>query len=103
MVVGLSLKKYFRSASISAHPHKNIDQFPSIAPFPDVTAVFNFDPADDAESHVHRIGRTGRAGKKGLAFTLMEPADERYCLRFVVLSMKKCGQAIPEEVARRQR
>lgn len=34
-----------------------------------VTHVFNFDIPQDAESYVHRIGRTGRAGKTGLAIT----------------------------------
>jgi len=33
-------------------------------------AVFNFHIARDSEIHVHRIGRTGRAGKKGMAFSL---------------------------------
>lgn len=33
-------------------------------------AVINFSPAHDAEIHTHRIGRTGRAGGKGIACTL---------------------------------
>lgn len=36
-----------------------------------VDAVFNYDIPDDIEYYVHRIGRTGRAGKKGRAFTLV--------------------------------
>lgn len=36
----------------------------------DLDAVFNYHLAHDAEVHVHRIGRTGRAGGKGLACTL---------------------------------
>lgn len=36
-----------------------------------VEAVFNFDIPEDIEYYVHRIGRTGRAGKKGRAFTLV--------------------------------
>jgi ATP-dependent RNA helicase DeaD len=35
-----------------------------------VTHVFNYDIPEDAESYVHRIGRTGRAGTKGIAITL---------------------------------
>ncbi len=42
---------------------------------PKVSHVFNFDLPDDCEDYVHRIGRTGRAGEKGLAITL---ACERY-------------------------
>jgi ATP-dependent RNA helicase DeaD len=36
-----------------------------------VDAVFNYDIPDDIEYYVHRIGRTGRAGKKGRSFTLV--------------------------------
>lgn len=36
-----------------------------------VDAVFNYDVPDDIEYYVHRIGRTGRAGKKGRSFTLV--------------------------------
>lgn len=35
----------------------------------DVDAVFNYDIPQDNEYYIHRIGRTGRAGKKGIAFT----------------------------------
>jgi len=37
----------------------------------DVEAVFNYDLPRDDEDYVHRIGRTGRAGKKGTAFTFV--------------------------------
>ncbi|WP_240035142.1 DEAD/DEAH box helicase [Neobacillus notoginsengisoli] len=42
-----------------------------------VTHVFNYDMPEDAESYVHRIGRTGRAGTKGLAITLFTAADRQ--------------------------
>jgi ATP-dependent RNA helicase DeaD len=38
---------------------------------PEVEAVFNFDMPLDPEYYVHRIGRTGRAGKSGLAFSFI--------------------------------
>jgi len=41
----------------------------------DVTHVYNYDIPQDPESYVHRIGRTGRAGKPGLATTLMAPRE----------------------------
>ncbi len=37
----------------------------------DLEVVFNFDLPNDAEDYTHRIGRTGRAGKKGRAFTFV--------------------------------
>ena len=36
----------------------------------DLTAVINYDLSHDTENHIHRIGRTGRADKEGLAITL---------------------------------
>ncbi|HEX8231752.1 MAG TPA: DEAD/DEAH box helicase [Caulobacteraceae bacterium] len=44
---------------------------------PDVSHVFNFDVPYHADDYVHRIGRTGRAGKKGDTFMLVTPADEK--------------------------
>lgn len=43
-----------------------------------VTHVFNYDIPQDAESYIHRIGRTGRAGGEGLAITLVAPKDRQY-------------------------
>ncbi len=40
-----------------------------------VTHVFNYDIPHDVESYIHRIGRTGRAGGTGLAYTLVAPKD----------------------------
>lgn len=40
-----------------------------------VTHVYNFDIPQDPESYVHRIGRTGRAGNKGEAITLVTPRE----------------------------
>ncbi len=41
----------------------------------DLPAVINFDMANSADVHIHRIGRTGRAGNKGLALSITTPAD----------------------------
>jgi ATP-independent RNA helicase DbpA len=41
----------------------------------DLAAVINFELAHDPEIHVHRIGRTGRAGRRGLALSLYTPAE----------------------------
>jgi len=39
-------------------------------------AVFNFELSRDPEVHVHRIGRTGRAGSKGIAFSFFSEKEE---------------------------
>lgn len=51
-----------------------------------LTHVINFGFPQDMESYVHRIGRTGRAGTKGKAYTLIDPNQSgklRYLERFV--------------------
>jgi superfamily II DNA/RNA helicase len=40
-----------------------------------ISHVINFDPPADSETYVHRIGRTGRAGAKGIGITLVSPSD----------------------------
>ncbi|ERI10058.1 DEAD/DEAH box helicase [Aneurinibacillus aneurinilyticus] len=42
----------------------------------DVTHVINFDLPFDADGYIHRAGRTGRAGKGGMAVTLLEPKEK---------------------------
>ncbi|WP_053956773.1 DEAD/DEAH box helicase [Inediibacterium massiliense] len=41
-----------------------------------ITHVFNYDIPQDAESYIHRIGRTGRAGQAGIAITFVTPKDK---------------------------
>lgn len=43
----------------------------------DISHVFNYHLPDDAEVYVHRIGRTGRAGKTGVAISLLTPFEQR--------------------------
>ena len=42
-----------------------------------VSHVVNFDVPSDPDQYVHRIGRTGRAGREGVALTLVEPREHR--------------------------
>ncbi|NQU31236.1 MAG: DEAD/DEAH box helicase, partial [Anaerolineae bacterium] len=47
----------------------------------DISHVFNYDLPDDPEVFVHRIGRTGRAGKEGIAISLFTPKETRMLRR----------------------
>ena len=49
----------------------------------ELTHVINYSLPQDAESYIHRIGRTGRAGKQGTAITFVTPADSRRFESFV--------------------
>jgi superfamily II DNA/RNA helicase len=60
---------------------------------PDVSHVFNFDVPHHADDYVHRIGRTGRAGKSGQTFMIVTPADSRNLDKV----LKLIGKA-PEEI-----
>jgi len=57
---------------------------------PEVSHVFNFDVPHHADDYVHRIGRTGRAGKPGTAITIVSPADQKS----VIAIEKLIGQSI---------
>jgi superfamily II DNA/RNA helicase len=60
---------------------------------PDVSHVFNYDVPHQADDYVHRIGRTGRAGKLGDAITIVTPADSRNLDKVLKLIGK-----VPEEL-----
>ena len=60
---------------------------------PDVSHVFNFDVPSHAEDYVHRIGRTGRAGRTGAAFMLATRQDDKYVQAIQIL----INQEIPRE------
>ena len=45
---------------------------------PNVSHVINYDVPSHAEDYVHRIGRTGRAGRTGVAISIAVPSDEKY-------------------------
>ncbi len=54
----------------------------------DVDIVFNYDVPDNEEYYVHRIGRTGRAGKTGLALTLARMRDQQRLRRITDYTKK---------------
>jgi ATP-dependent RNA helicase DeaD len=55
-----------------------------------LTHVINYDLPDQVESYIHRIGRTGRAGKTGTAISLIQPYERRK-LRLIE---RKVGQSL---------
>ncbi|XP_001952274.1 probable ATP-dependent RNA helicase DDX43 [Acyrthosiphon pisum] len=63
----------------------------------DITVVINYDFTKDIEEYVHRVGRTGRAGKTGLAITLMTRRDWGKAKDLVEV-MEKSGQDVPPEL-----
>jgi ATP-dependent RNA helicase DeaD len=58
-----------------------------------LTHVVNFNVPASPESYVHRIGRTGRAGREGVAITLAEPREHRLLRNIEQLTKQKIGVA----------
>lgn len=55
----------------------------------DLPAVLNYDLPSDPESYIHRVGRTGRAGKKGMAITFFDAKEEEKLRSFEQMAQRK--------------
>ncbi|GAB7357219.1 hypothetical protein MBLNU459_g8200t1 [Dothideomycetes sp. NU459] len=69
---------------------------------PDVSLVVNFNMATNIESYTHRVGRTGRAGKSGVAITFLgnEDTDVMYDLKQML--SKSSISRVPEELRKHE-
>lgn len=66
---------------------------------PSIGTVVSFDVARDIETHTHRIGRTGRAGAAGQAFTLLTSNDEsKKMAALLAESLEVAGQTVSAEL-----
>jgi len=65
----------------------------------DVKFVINYDAPSQAEDYVHRVGRTGRAGARGTAFSLFTPSNAS-AAREIVQMLHKSGAHVPHEMER---
>nr|CAB3237061.1 ATP-dependent RNA helicase DDX42-like [Phallusia mammillata] len=62
---------------------------------PSIKNVINYDVARDIDTHTHRIGRTGRAGQKGTAYTLITQRETQFA-GDLVRNMESANQRVPE-------
>nr|CAG8606020.1 10970_t:CDS:10 [Entrophospora candida] len=62
-----------------------------------VKTVINYDIARDIDSHVHRIGRTGRAGEKGTAYTFITKKEDKFA-GDLVRNLELAGQIVPTDL-----
>eukprot|EP01025_Chloroclados_australasicus_P051999 TRINITY_DN6053_c0_g3_i1.p1 TRINITY_DN6053_c0_g3~~TRINITY_DN6053_c0_g3_i1.p1 ORF type:complete len:839 (-),score=131.55 TRINITY_DN6053_c0_g3_i1:229-2745(-) len=68
---------------------------------PNVALVVNYDMAGSVEMYTHRIGRTGRAGKKGTAITFLTLQDSDTFFELKKL-LEECNAQVPPELARHE-
>ena len=66
---------------------------------PDVGHVFNYAPPPKDEDYVHRIGRTGRAGREGESFTIVGPEDAKGWRGVMMLIKTDVEEYMPEGLA----
>lgn len=65
----------------------------------DITHVINIEFPEDAQQYVHRIGRTGRAGKQGEAINIISPTEEEALIEVELLMNKQIVlKSLPPEV-----
>jgi len=64
----------------------------------DIRMVVNFDMPGDMESYIHRIGRTGRAGKKGTAVSFFVPEKNGRMARELIDILQRTDQNIPQQL-----
>ncbi|XP_042360667.1 ATP-dependent RNA helicase DDX42 isoform X1 [Plectropomus leopardus] len=64
---------------------------------PSIRTVVNYDVARDIDTHTHRIGRTGRAGEKGVAYTLLTSKDTTFA-GDLVRNLEGANQAVSKEL-----
>ncbi|KAM7463193.1 hypothetical protein LguiA_031314 [Lonicera macranthoides] len=63
----------------------------------DIRVVVNYDFPTGVEDYVHRIGRTGRAGATGVAYTFFSDVDWKYASDLIKV-LEGANQAVPKEV-----
>jgi len=64
----------------------------------DIALVANFDMPNDMESYIHRIGRTGRAGKKGTAISFFVGQKNGRMARELIDILQRTNQQVPPEL-----
>lgn len=64
---------------------------------PHIRNVINYDIARDIDTHTHRIGRTGRAGEKGNAHTLVTDKDKEFA-GHLVRNLEGADQGVPDDL-----
>ena len=64
----------------------------------DIEVVINYDMPPELEEYVHRIGRTGRANAKGIAYSFFDPKKDSNMAKDLCSLLTKSGSTVPQEL-----
>eukprot|EP01129_Flabellula_baltica_P010879 TRINITY_DN4661_c0_g1_i2.p1 TRINITY_DN4661_c0_g1~~TRINITY_DN4661_c0_g1_i2.p1 ORF type:complete len:481 (-),score=105.36 TRINITY_DN4661_c0_g1_i2:23-1465(-) len=64
---------------------------------PHTKVVINYEAPNHLEDYVHRVGRTGRAGESGTAYTFISQEEEAYS-EILIKVLQKCNLPIPDDL-----
>jgi len=65
---------------------------------PAIRCVVNYSAPNHLEDYVHRVGRTGRAGKEGTAYTFLDAANEDSYAPIVAKALRQASRPVPPEL-----
>lgn len=65
---------------------------------PAIKCVINYSAPNHLEDYVHRVGRTGRAGKEGTAYTFLDPINEDAFAPMLLKALKQSKQHVSDEL-----
>ena len=72
----------------------SIDIISRVIDFPNVYYVINFNMPNNIEDYIHRVGRTGSLGQKGLSISYIDNIDET-CKETLIQLLNSLGQEVP--------
>jgi len=64
----------------------------------DIAYVINYDMPNGVEDYIHRIGRTGRAGRTGIAYSYFAPDGNGKLAREIIEILEKAKQVVPPQL-----
>jgi len=94
LVFFIFLLSFFHAARILV----STDIFGRGVDFERVNIVFNYDMPDNPDQYLHRVGRSGRFGTKGLAITFVSSAEDSKVLESVQSRFEVEITELPEEI-----
>lgn len=63
----------------------------------EIRFVINYDFPTNIEDYIHRVGRTGRAGRDGVSYTFFSKNDDRHAFKLIDI-LEEANQVVPQDL-----